>query len=171
MFGLIVILFVFGIKYRRELPEGFKRVFGTGMLPIIFINLFIGFVGRSFIGNAAHLGGLFAGALLALVVDYRRPGARASISTAWRALQVLASGGGCSCGVSFEDDIVDEAGRANADGAGEQLSAIRVDDLDVVGFEAGFGENRSRPARIARLQRPEEGRRSPAFFCRQAGVA
>jgi len=41
LFGLIGVLFVFGIKFRRELPEGFKRVFGTGMLPIIFINLFI----------------------------------------------------------------------------------------------------------------------------------
>jgi rhomboid protease GluP len=89
LFGLVGVLFVFGIKYRRELPEGFKRVFGTGLLPIIFINLFIGFVGRSFIGNAAHLAGLFAGAALALFVDYRRPGARASITTAWRALQVV----------------------------------------------------------------------------------
>ena len=89
LFGLVGVLFVFGIKYRRELPEGFKRVFGTGLLPIIFINLFIGFVGRSFIGNAAHLAGLFAGAALALVVDYRRPGVRASITTAWRVLQVL----------------------------------------------------------------------------------
>jgi hypothetical protein len=59
------------------------------MLPIIFINLFIGFVGRSFIGNSAHLSGLFAGALLALFVDYRRPGARASIATIWRVSQVL----------------------------------------------------------------------------------
>ena len=92
LFGLIGVLFVFGIKYRRELPEGFKRVFGTGLLPIILINLFIGFVGRSFIGNAAHLGGLFAGAALALVVDYRRPGARAGINVAWRVLQVLALG-------------------------------------------------------------------------------
>jgi len=90
LFGLVGILFVFGIKYRRELPEGFKRVFGTGMLPIIFINLYIGFVGRSFIGNSAHLAGLFAGAALAVFVDYRRPGARASITTAWRALQILA---------------------------------------------------------------------------------
>jgi rhomboid protease GluP len=89
LFGLVGVLFVFGIKFRRELPEGFKRVFGTGMLPIIFINLFIGFIGRSFIGNAAHLSGLFAGAALALFVDYRRPGARASITTAWRVLQVL----------------------------------------------------------------------------------
>jgi len=90
LFGLIGVLFVFGIKYRRELPEGFKRVFGTGLLPVIFINLFIGFVGRSFIGNAAHLGGLFAGAALAVFIDYRRPGARAGINVAWRVVQVLA---------------------------------------------------------------------------------
>ena len=90
LFGLVGVLFVFGIKYRRELPEGFKRVFGTGLLPIILINLFIGFVGRSFIGNSAHLSGLFAGAAVALFVDYRRPGARASIATIWRVLQVLA---------------------------------------------------------------------------------
>ena len=89
LFGLVGVLFVFGIKYRRELPEGFKRVFGTGLLPIIFINLFIGFVGRSYIGNAAHLAGLFSGAALALFIDYRRPGVRASITTAWRALQVV----------------------------------------------------------------------------------
>jgi len=89
LFGLVGVLFVFGIKYRRELPEGFRRVFGTGLLPIIFINLFIGFVGRSSISNAAHLGGLFSGAALALVIDYRRPGARAGITTAWRALQVV----------------------------------------------------------------------------------
>jgi rhomboid protease GluP len=92
LFGLVGVLFVFGIKYRHELPEGFKRVFGTGLLPIIFINLFIGFVGRSFIGNAAHLGGLFTGAGLALFIDYRRPGARPGINVAWRVLQVLSLG-------------------------------------------------------------------------------
>jgi hypothetical protein len=64
-------------------------VFGTGLLPIIFINLFIGFLGRSFNSNAAHLAGLFAGALLAVFIDYRRPGARVSVTTAWRALQVV----------------------------------------------------------------------------------
>lgn len=90
LFGLVGVLFVFGIKFRRELPEGFKRVFGTGLLPIIFINLFIGFIGRSFIGNSAHLAGLFSGAALAVFVDYRRPGARASITTIWRVLQVIA---------------------------------------------------------------------------------
>jgi hypothetical protein len=89
LFGLVGILFVFGLKYRRELPEGFKRVFGTGMLPIIFVNLFIGYIGRTSISNSAHLAGLLSGALLALFVDYRRPGSRATITTAWRALQVV----------------------------------------------------------------------------------
>jgi membrane associated rhomboid family serine protease len=89
LFGLVGVLFVFGIRYRRELPEGFKRIFGTGMLPIIIINLVIGFVWRSFVGNSAHLSGLLMGAALALFIGYRRPGARASITTMWRALQIL----------------------------------------------------------------------------------
>jgi len=89
LFGLVGVLFVFGIKFRHELPEGFKRAFGTGLLPIILINLFIGFVGRGFIDNAAHLGGLLSGAALALVVDYRRPGDRRAITNFWRALEIL----------------------------------------------------------------------------------
>jgi len=90
LFGLVGVLFVFGIKFRHELPEGFKRAFGTGMLPIIFINLFIGYVGRGFIDNAAHLGGLLSGAALALAVEYRRPGERTSVAVAWRVLQASA---------------------------------------------------------------------------------
>ena len=89
LFGLVGVLFVFGIKFRRELPEGFKRAFGTGMLPIIIINLFIGFIGRGFIDNAAHLGGLLSGAALATVVEYRRPGERRGMAAAWRILQAL----------------------------------------------------------------------------------
>jgi rhomboid protease GluP len=90
LFGLVGVLFVFGIKFRRELPEGFRRAFGTGMLPIIIINLFIGYVGRGFIDNAAHLGGLLSGMALATVVVYRRPGERRGIATAWRVLQFMA---------------------------------------------------------------------------------
>ncbi|HJU94313.1 MAG TPA: rhomboid family intramembrane serine protease [Pyrinomonadaceae bacterium] len=89
LFGLVGVLFVFGIKFRHELPEGFKRAFGTGMLPIIFINLIIGFIGQGFIDNAAHLGGLLSGAVLALGVNYQRPGVRRTITNAWRVLQFL----------------------------------------------------------------------------------
>jgi len=90
LFGMIGILFVFGLKYRRELPEGFKRAFGAGMVPIILINLAIGFAGRSIIDNAAHLGGLLSGAALAAVVGYKRPGQPASVTITWRILQILA---------------------------------------------------------------------------------
>jgi membrane associated rhomboid family serine protease len=90
LFGLVGVLFIFGIKFRHELPEGFKRAFGTGLLPMIFLNLFIGYVGRGFIDNAAHLGGMLAGALLALVVDYRRPDEKSGIAITWRVLQVAA---------------------------------------------------------------------------------
>ncbi|HEV8136095.1 MAG TPA: rhomboid family intramembrane serine protease [Pyrinomonadaceae bacterium] len=90
LFGLVGVLFVFGIKFRHELPEGFKRAFGTGLIPVIMINLFIGFLGRSFIDNAAHLGGMLSGAALALVVDYRRPGDSHGSATVWRVLQIAA---------------------------------------------------------------------------------
>lgn len=88
LFGLVGVLFVFGIKFRRELPEGFKRAFGTGLLPMIAINLVIGYLGRGFIDNAAHLGGLLGGAALALVVDYSRPGERKGVAAVWRFLQI-----------------------------------------------------------------------------------
>jgi membrane associated rhomboid family serine protease len=87
LFGLIGVLFVFGIKYRHELPEGLKRAFGTGLLPTLLINLFIGYVARGFIDNAAHLGGLVSGMGLALVVGYKRPGTRASVAHAWHGAQ------------------------------------------------------------------------------------
>jgi rhomboid protease GluP len=89
LFGLIGVLFVFGIKFRRELPEGFKRAFGTGMIPTILINLFIGY-SIPYIDNAAHLGGFVAGALLALFVGYKRPGQSASVAVLWHVLQILA---------------------------------------------------------------------------------
>ena len=87
LFGLVGVLFVFGIRFRHELPEGFKRAFGTGMVPIILINLFLGFLLRSSIDNAAHLGGLVSGAALALVVGYKRPGPRGSVTIVWHILQ------------------------------------------------------------------------------------
>ena len=90
LFGLVGVLFVFGIKFRHELPEGFRRAFGTGLLPMIFLNLFIGYMGRGFIDNAAHLGGMLSGALLALAVDYRRPGEKSGMAIAWRVAQALA---------------------------------------------------------------------------------
>jgi rhomboid protease GluP len=88
LFGLMGVLFVFGIKYRHELPEGLKRAFGTGLLPTLLLNLFIGYVARGFIDNAAHLGGLLSGMALALAVGYKRPFARGAVAHAWHAAQI-----------------------------------------------------------------------------------
>ena len=90
LFGLIGVLFVFGLKYRRELPEGFKRAFGTGMLPVILLNVAIGFVFRNLIDNAAHMGGLLSGMAIAAVADYKRPGQSAGVALAWRVAQIAA---------------------------------------------------------------------------------
>jgi len=90
LFGMIGVLFVFGLKYRRELPEGFKRAFGTGMLPVIILNLGIGFTLRDLIDNSAHLGGLLSGMALAAVVSYKRPGLSTGVTVAWRVGQIVA---------------------------------------------------------------------------------
>ena len=89
LFGLVGVLFVFGIKFRHELPQGFKQAFGTGMLPTILINIFIGYA-IPIIDNAAHMGGLVAGAALALLINYKRPGPRGPVASAWHVLQVAA---------------------------------------------------------------------------------
>ncbi|MBX3278628.1 MAG: rhomboid family intramembrane serine protease [Acidobacteria bacterium] len=73
IFGLFGVLAMFGYKYRHELPPAFRRAFGSGVLPVIAINLFIGF-SVPVIDNSAHIGGLVAGGLLALVAPYVQPG-------------------------------------------------------------------------------------------------
>ena len=74
IFGLFGVLLVFGVRYRNSIPPFFKRAVGTGVLPVIVINLIIGFTIPA-IDNSAHLGGLLAGAALAAVVPFQKPGA------------------------------------------------------------------------------------------------
>jgi rhomboid protease GluP len=90
LFGLVGVLFVFGIKYRKELPAEFKRAFGFGMLPMIVLNVVMGYVAGEQLGvdNAAHLGGLVAGVVLALFVSYKRPGEPPRRALPWRVVQV-----------------------------------------------------------------------------------
>jgi hypothetical protein len=59
------------------------------MLPTIMLNVFIGLT-IPVIDNAAHMGGMLAGAALALVVSYKRPGERQSVAVFWHVLQVAA---------------------------------------------------------------------------------
>jgi membrane associated rhomboid family serine protease len=87
IFGLFGILLVFGLRYRDSIPPFFKRAVGTGVLPVILINLFIGFTMRSYIDNAAHIGGLVCGAALAAIIPFQRPGEEAS--GGYRTMQML----------------------------------------------------------------------------------
>jgi membrane associated rhomboid family serine protease len=73
IFGLFGVLLVFGIRYRNSIPPDFKRAVGTGVLPVIVINLIIGFTIPA-IDNAAHIAGLLSGAALAAVVPFHKPG-------------------------------------------------------------------------------------------------
>jgi membrane associated rhomboid family serine protease len=73
IFGLFGVMAVFGFRYRHELPPTIRRVLGAGVLPVIVINLFIGF-SFPFIDNAAHIGGLLTGAALTLLIPYIAPG-------------------------------------------------------------------------------------------------
>jgi rhomboid protease GluP len=69
IFGLFGLLAVFGFKYRNELPPNFGKAIWSSIVPVILINLFIGF-SFPFIDNAAHIGGLIAGGMLALIIPY-----------------------------------------------------------------------------------------------------
>jgi hypothetical protein len=60
------------------------------MLPVILLNIGIGFAASGVIDNAAHMGGLLSGAAFAAVVSYKRPGAPAGVTIAWRVLQIAA---------------------------------------------------------------------------------
>ena len=75
IFGLFGVLFVFGVRYRHSVPPFFKRAVGTAVLPVILINLMIGFSGLLPIDNSAHVAGLLAGAALAAVIPFQKPGA------------------------------------------------------------------------------------------------
>ena len=75
IFGLFGVLLVFGIRYRKSVPPAFKKAVGAGVLPVIVINLIIGFTIPA-IDNSAHISGLLAGGVLAAVLPFQRPGAR-----------------------------------------------------------------------------------------------
>ncbi len=67
VFGLMGAGVVFGQRFRRSLPPAVRQIFWRGLVPWILLNIFIGLsVPR--IDNLGHFGGLFYGAMLALVL-------------------------------------------------------------------------------------------------------
>src|SRR5881396_2481696 len=85
IFGLFGVLLVFGIRYRSAIPPFFKRAVGTGVLPVIVINLIIGFTIPQ-IDNSAHIAGLLAGAALAVVIPFQKP--RDETHAGFRSIQI-----------------------------------------------------------------------------------
>ncbi|MGM9881760.1 MAG: rhomboid family intramembrane serine protease [Bacilli bacterium] len=63
IFGLLGALLYFGCYYRTYLGSTMKR----SIIPVVVINLIIGFLNPS-IDNAAHIGGLVGGILIAMMV-------------------------------------------------------------------------------------------------------
>lgn len=68
LYGLVGALFVFGLRNRRALPERVVRSFTVGLLPWVVIGIGIGFFDQIPFDNAAHLGGLFSGMALSLLL-------------------------------------------------------------------------------------------------------
>jgi membrane associated rhomboid family serine protease len=69
LFGLFGLQLVFAFRNRQEVPLNFRRALRASVLPVIVINLLIGFA-LPFIDNGAHIGGLLTGALLAFFIPY-----------------------------------------------------------------------------------------------------
>lgn len=74
IYGLVGGLLVFGYKYRKSLPSRVSRAFTVGLMPWVGLSLAIGFFDGIPMDNAAHLGGLFSGALITFVMASRLKG-------------------------------------------------------------------------------------------------
>ncbi len=70
IFGLLGAGVAFGLLHGRELPSHMRRVLGRGLLPWVLLNLVIG-VAIPGIDNAAHVGGLLGGAVVATFLGDR----------------------------------------------------------------------------------------------------
>ena len=70
IFGLVGALF--GAGFRKDTPFYVKPLTGTALLPMIILNIVLGFMPGSGINNAAHIGGLVTGMILGRHTRIRR---------------------------------------------------------------------------------------------------
>jgi rhomboid protease GluP len=73
IFGLLGVLLIFSFRYRKTVPAFFAKALGKGILLTLGINLAIGYMIPQ-VDNAAHIGGLLTGMLLAAVIPFQKPG-------------------------------------------------------------------------------------------------
>lgn len=86
IFGLMGAPIVFGWRHRAELPHGLGDQIRRSLMPWLGVNLLIGVL-VPFIDNLAHVGGLVAGGLAALVMGNRVvPGREGPLWTGWALL-------------------------------------------------------------------------------------
>lgn len=78
IFGLMGALLYFGYHYRLYLRDALRNQ----IIPIIFLNLLIGFL-ASGIDNAAHIGGLIAGYLSAMAIGIDNKSQKRDIINGW----------------------------------------------------------------------------------------
>jgi tetratricopeptide (TPR) repeat protein len=64
VYGCLGGVIVFGLKYRSILPSNYRRILGEASIPIVLLLFLMGFVSQG-VDNAAHVGGLAAGLLVA----------------------------------------------------------------------------------------------------------
>ncbi len=88
LFGLVGVSLAVSYRYRKELPEGFRKALGPGMIQVVALNLVYGFINNSspgrghLIDNSAHIFGLVSGGLLGFVIPYLAPGKEEKPQTA-----------------------------------------------------------------------------------------
>jgi rhomboid protease GluP len=115
IFGLFGVMATFAFRYRKELPSGLASEIKRRIIPVIIINLAIGFSIRV-VDNAAHIGGLLTGVVLCFLIPYKRPHEK-SDAWVWRGLMVV-------CLALIAASLV--AAYVNYDGPRPQLANFRV---------------------------------------------
>jgi rhomboid protease GluP len=70
LFGLVGAMLAVGLRHRRRLPPPVRRMLVRGPIEVIVLNLALG-LALPIIDNAAHLGGLVTGFLLAFALALR----------------------------------------------------------------------------------------------------
>lgn len=73
VFGLLGALFIFGWRHRADLPDDIGRVFRRRVAVLVALNLALGIPLR-FIDDYAHIGGLFAGVVTAMILTHALDG-------------------------------------------------------------------------------------------------
>ena len=80
IFGVLGAAVVFGFRFEDHLPARVRRALTFGLVPWVAINVFIGFA-HPRIDNAAHMGGLVGGSILALFLGTQLSRQKSSAAT------------------------------------------------------------------------------------------